>query len=170
MATKKSDPTGSTPDPCDECEGAAGSCHEWCSVGGEGRKSPSPKWLEGKHHSNTAISKGHETRITKKLGGKKYRGSGNRRWSRWSSTSETDKGDLATPEFHFEHKFTRDKSISLKLEWLDKVGEGARLRKKDPGLIITFHGGPAHAPEDWVMVRLEALEQLLKKVSANDED
>lgn len=152
-----------------------------------GPRAPSPKWLEGSHHSNAPKAKAHENRLAKRLGGKRYNGSGNRIWKKAETRSartgekpsaalwtrakpkerKTDNGDLATPKFHFEHKFTRDASMSVKREWLDKVREGAEQHMKTPGLIITFDNtAPGSEHEEWAMVPLDVLERLIRKAEA----
>ena len=127
-------------------------------------KPPSPKWLDGVHHENSRQSKKHERRLAERLGGKRYAGSGNRRWSNHSRSESTDKGDIATPTFHFEHKFTRADSLSVKQEWLKKVSDGAKMRFKDPGLIITFQDLQGHPEDEWVAMPLEVYERLMAKV------
>ena len=133
------------------------------------QKGPSPKWLDGNQYENAGKAKKHENRLASRLGGKRYAGSGNRRWSKWVGSSDTDKGDIATPEMHFEHKFTRDASISLKLEWLDKVKEGARKFHKDPGMIITFEDSHGKPKEEWAILPLTVFEQLIRKVRDSKE-
>jgi hypothetical protein len=135
----------------------------------EAVKPPSPKWLEGDHHENSRQSKKHERRLAERLGGRRYAGSGNKRWSRHSRSDSTDKGDIATPRFHFEHKFTRADSMSVKQEWLAKVEEGAKLRFKDPGLIVTFQDQYGHPEDEWVAMPLDVFERLMAKVGEADD-
>jgi hypothetical protein len=145
------------------------------------REPPSPKWLKGVHHENSKVSKKHENRLAERLGGRRYSGSGNRPISRKSyrpvlkdgrsrkirEVEGTDCGDLATPTFHFEHKFTRDQSLSVKLEWLDKVEEGAKRKLKDPGLIITFQDQQGHVLKEYVGMPIAVYERLMRKVDAD---
>ena len=134
-------------------------------------KSPSPKWLDGDHHENSRQSKKHERRLAERLGGKRLSGSGNRAWSKNTRLGDpkgfhvgrTDQGDIATPEFHFEHKFTRADSLSVKQSWLSKVSEGAKMHLKDPGLIITFQDQYGHPEDEWVAMPLEVYERLMAK-------
>lgn len=146
-------------------------------------KGPQPKWLTGDHHENSARSKKHEMRLSKQLGARRYSGSGNRIKSKYAelkingkkpsdvlvggtrSTKQhppTDKGDFATPKIHFEHKFTRAKSITVQLDWLLKVKEGGVEKAKDPGLIVTFDRGVGVANEEWAFLPLSVVERLLK--------
>lgn len=141
-------------------------------------KGPRPKWLDGTNYENARQSKKHENRLAALLGGKRYSGSGNRPLSRKRyrpvlrdgrsrrdirEVEATDCGDIATPTFHFEHKFTRDKSLSVKMEWLDKVEEGAKLKMKDPGLIITFQDTQGHPLKEYVAMPLSVYERLMRK-------
>ena len=145
------------------------------------RKPPSPRWLEEDNptnRENSRQSKKHEQRLAARLGGKRYSGSGNRPWARqryrkvlkdghtrpdMTEHEDTDCGDLSTPTFHFEHKFTRNSSLSVKLDWLDKVEEGAKHRLKDPGLIITFQGENGEPVKEYVAMPLAVYERLMKK-------
>lgn len=145
---------------------------------------PSPKWLKGNNYENSKVSKKHENRLADRLGGRRYSGSGNRPISRKSyrkvlkdgsrkrtdirEVEATDNGDLATPKFHFEHKFTRNESLSVKLEWLDKVEIGARLKLKDPGLIVTFQDQQGHVLKEYVAMPLDVYERLMRKIEAAD--
>jgi len=142
------------------------------------KEAPSPKWLKGDHHENSKVSKKHELRLAERLGGRRYAGSGNRPISRKSyrpvlrggrsrktrEVESTDCGDLATPIFHFEHKFTRDRSLSVKMDWLDKVEEGAKRKLKDPGLIITFQDQQGHVQKEYVAMPISVYERLMRKV------
>lgn len=145
--------------------------------------SPSPKWLKGVHTENSKQSKKHENRLAERLGGRRYSGSGNRPAStkRYRKvlrdgrsrkdireTEATDAGDLATPTFHFEHKFTRDQSLSVKLEWLYKVEDGAKRKLKDPGLIVTFQDNGGRVIKEYVAMPLSVYERLMRKVEAAD--
>ena len=147
------------------------------------KESPSPKWLKGTNHENAKIAKKHENRLADRLGGKRYAGSGNRPLSRKSyrkvikgekmrtdlvETESTDNGDLATPDFHFEHKFTRDESMSVKLEWINKLEVGAKLKHKEPGLIVTFQDQLGHVKKEYVAMPIETYERLMKAARKND--
>jgi len=148
------------------------------------KQGPSPKWLEGVHHQNSKQSKKHEYRLADRLGGKRYSGSGNRPLARQryrpvlkdghprtdiTEVEATDCGDLATPTFHFEHKFTRNKSLSVKMEWLEKVEQGAKLKLKDPGLIVTFQDNGGEPLKEWVAMPLVVYERLMRKAGMPNE-
>jgi hypothetical protein len=133
---------------------------------------PEPKWLKGSNHDNARQAKKHETRLASRLGGFRYTASGSKQFSRYTNAAanprETDKGDIATPKFHFEHKFTRAKSLSLQLEWLVRVRDGAKIRLKDPGLIFTFQNQQGQVLEEWVSMPLDVFERLMSKSEGND--
>ena len=135
---------------------------------------PRPRWLDGDPGSNGRKAKKHENRVGQALGGKRL-GASNRHWTAWDKLKPktslrnkgtyqprtTDRGDAASPELLIEHKFTRNKSISLKMEWLEKVSLGSQQRKKDPCLVFTFDS-LLEAPKDWALVPLSVLQRLLK--------
>jgi hypothetical protein len=123
-----------------------------------GRK-PQLKYLEP-NHDRYKRSQKHEERLSKRLGGRRLPRSGGLPWSKWDKTSAG--GDIAAPEFHFEHKRTDCGSISIPKDWLAKVSDGARRVVKDPGIIVTFEKKGAPLVE-WVLIPLEVLERLLKK-------
>lgn len=142
------------------------------------RPAPSPKWLKGVNHENSRVSKKHENRLAARLGGRRFGGSGNQPMVAKSyrkvlkgQRSRTDireveatvNGDLATPEFHFEHKFTRNQSMSIQLEWLEKVEQGARVARKDPGLIVTFQDQQGHVSKEYVAMPLDVYERLMRQ-------
>lgn len=120
-------------------------------------RKPKLKYLDPNYDKYKRSQK-HETRLGKRMGGKRIPRSGGLAWSRWDKT--TANGDISAPSFHFEHKRTENKSISIPHEWLVKVCEGARRVLKDPGVIITFEE-KGKKPEDWALVPLEVLERFL---------
>lgn len=127
---------------------------------------PVPKHMDA-NYDKYRRSKKHEKRLGDRLGGKRLPRSGGVSWSKWDQSkvlksNQTLDGDIAAPDFHFEHKRTEDKSISLAKEWLHKVSTGARMVGKDPGVILTFERKP-EKPEDWVVIPLEVLERLLQQ-------
>lgn len=124
----------------------------------DGPRRPTPKHLDP-NYDKYKRSKKHEERLGKRLGGKRIPRSGGLAWSRWDPT--TAGGDVAVPDFHIEHKRTEAGSMSIQLEWLDKVKDGARRAGKDAALAVTFEkkGRP---PNDWIMIPLEVFEALTK--------
>ena len=114
-----------------------------------------PQWLNDPHGNRDRARRSmkHEDRIAGKFpGGRRYPRSGGQSWSKRDHKT-TMGGDVGTPNLHIEHKRTDKASMSLKLEWLEKVVEGAKRQMKDPALVITFEQ-PGRPPEDWIMVPL----------------
>lgn len=136
------------------------------------RKRPVPKSMEP-NYDRYKRSKKHENRLSERLGGKRLPRSGGISWSsKWDKSAVTKSnmtldGDLGTPDFHFEHKRTEGKTLSVAKDWLTKVSEGARRVAKDPGVILTFEK-KGQKPEDWALIPLEVLERLLKQAKAED--
>lgn len=85
-----------------------------------------------------------EGHTAKRLGARLVRGSG----SGWL------KGDLFTKLVHVEAKSTQKKSISLKLEWLEKITRTAMEQGKQPAVTITFTTGDGRPKFSgkWVLV------------------
>ena len=125
------------------------------------RKRLGLKWLENSNHERARKSRKHEDRVAGRLGGRRLRRSGGAQWS--PQDKSTEDGDIATPEFHVEHKGTKKKSLSVKREWLDKVREGARKFGKDPALVLTFDdpAKPHKPPEDWICLPVEVAQRIL---------
>ena len=130
-----------------------------------GRK-PVLKYLEP-NYDRYKRSQKHETRLGKRMGGRRLPRSGGMPWSKWDKT--TAGGDVSTPDLHIEHKRTDCDSMSLKKDWLVKVSEGARRVAKDPAVIITFEK-KGSKPEDWILVPLEVLERLQKKAGGSNDE
>lgn len=147
-----------------------------------------PRWLDP-NYQRGAVSRQHEKRLAKQFGGRRVAGSGapvaahNRRGWRTDSPGkqrETLGGDVSTTQLHIEHKYTEHASISVKLEWLEKVAEAARALGREPALVVTFEGmqvrydRPARQrmSKDWAMVPLDLLTRLLEvaKQAKKDEN
>lgn len=128
-----------------------------------------PRKVAPKHwdpnYNKYKVSKKHEDRLGKRLGGKRIPRSGGMAWSKHDPT--TANGDISVPDFHIEHKRTVKKSMSVEQEWLGKVSDGARRVGKDPALVITFEK-KGQAPEDWIAIPLEVFERLLKACKQNE--
>jgi len=97
-----------------------------------------------------------ERLTSKRLGGQARAGSG---------SVEGFKGDIEVAEFLLENKSTINKSISLKLEWLDKISREARSEGKTPGLSIQFvdtQGKPVRHGR-WVMIPEDEFYEFISK-------
>lgn len=86
-----------------------------------------------------------EKKTAKRIGGSANAGSG---------AIEGFKGDITLRDFLVENKSTEHKSVSIKLEWLDKISREARELGKDPALSIQFvdkQGNPLRGGR-WVLI------------------
>jgi len=71
-----------------------------------------------------------------------------------SGSTEGYKGNIEFAEFLLDNKSTINKSLSVKLSWLDKISREARAQGRTPGLSIQFvdtQGRPVRHGR-WVMV------------------
>ena len=86
-----------------------------------------------------------ERKTAKRLGGTTRPGSG---------AVAGAKGDILLSDYLVENKSTEHKSISLKLEWLDKISVEAREEGKVPALSIQFvdKQGNSKKRGRWVMI------------------
>lgn len=133
---------------------------------------PKPKVFDP-NYDKVKKSRKHENRIASSLGGRTLIQSGAAAPSKWArhldgSGHESAKGDIRTDDFHIEHKSTEKKSMSLKLEWLNKVREGARRAALYPAIVVTFEKG-LRDPEDWVLLPKSVLDRLLANQESIDE-
>jgi hypothetical protein len=122
-------------------------------------KRPRPKVFDD-NYNKYRRSKRHEDRIATALHGRRIPRSGGLAWSEWDK--KTAGGDIKSAEYLIEHKRTENASMSIKLDWLVKVREGAAAASKEPALAITFERG-TQPPEDWVAVPLSVFQRLTKK-------
>lgn len=86
-----------------------------------------------------------EKKAARRLGGTTRAGSG---------AVEGFKGDITLSTFLVENKTTEHRSISLKLDWLEKVSEEARQEGREPALAIQFVDklGNSTRTGRWVMI------------------
>lgn len=129
------------------------------------------RWLTpNDSHERSRVSKVHEKRIAKELGGRRLPNSGARRHSKWRPTSA--RGDVTTPEFHVEHKRTEHASMSVKYAWLEKIVEEAHRQGLDPALVITFQIAGTHydrpaserVPVDWMLVPVAVMKRMIAAI------
>lgn len=121
-------------------------------------KFPRPKVFDD-NYGKYRRSKQHEDRIAGALHGRRIPRSGGLAWSGWDS--KTANADIQARNFMIEHKRTVNASMSVKLDWLLKVREGASASGREPALAITFERG-TRQPEDWVAIPLEIFERLTR--------
>jgi hypothetical protein len=86
-----------------------------------------------------------EVKTAKRLGGVPRPGSG---------AVAGAKGDIMLSEYLVENKSTEHKSISIKLEWLEKISVEAREESKIPALAIQFvdKAGNSKRNARWVLI------------------
>jgi hypothetical protein len=97
-------------------------------------------------------SKKQEKRLADKLGGKRQKGSGSQPYS---------KGDVRCTDLLAEAKRTDKKSISIKVQYLEKIVKEATSYDCIPAVAIAFEDTPLLVPKDWVLVPAEFLRELL---------
>ncbi len=122
--------------------------------------SPRPRILDT-NYNRVKKSKKHENRIASAIGGHRLPRSGGMSPSKWAKGVTAD-GDISSKDFLVEHKSTENASISLKLEWLNKVSEGANRSNKDPMVVITFAQG-LRQTDDWVLLPSSVFERLRRR-------
>lgn len=96
-----------------------------------------------------------ETKVAKRLGARLTSGSGNK----------LDKGDMVLADFRIESKATKNRSMSLKLHWLEKIHEQAVAKAQQPALALQFvddAGEPCHAGA-WVAIPEHLFNELLEQ-------
>jgi len=82
-------------------------------------------------------SRAHENRIAALVAGRRLPASGALAWGTFAK-GVTAGGDVSSPTFHIEHKFTRNNKLVVQREWLQKVSYGADRVSKFPALVLTF--------------------------------
>lgn len=86
-----------------------------------------------------------ERELAEVTGGRRTAGSGNK----------LDKGDVVTASFRYEAKSTDKESISIKLDWLEKIVSEAINTGKSPALAIHFSKAALPCGKDWILIERE---------------
>ena len=94
-----------------------------------------------------------EDRLAKKLGGRRQKASG---------ACPLNRGDVRLPELLAEAKRTDKKSISIKIDYLEKITREAVQYDSVPAVAIEFTNTPPMVDRDWVMVPSSFLAELLE--------
>lgn len=99
------------------------------------------------------VGRKSENKLAKSLGAKVTPASG---------AMDSAKGDMVHREFLIEAKSTVNKSLSVKLEWLEKVTQESLETGKTPALSIRFtdNDGKALRCGDWVAVPRYVYEEI----------
>jgi hypothetical protein len=79
-----------------------------------------------------------------------------------SGANEMAKGDVRSEYFLGEAKQTQGKSLSLKLEWLEKIDGEAMAVDKYPLLAIEFLNGNPRSPKEWVSVPKHIFQEMFE--------
>lgn len=133
------------------------------------------------NHDRYRKSRKHEERIAAALGGKRLPNSGAKMRSKYSKVGKasnvsfrgekldseferiTLNGDISQRNFHIEHKSTERESLSIKVEWLDKVSDGAASAGTIPALVITYVSKRVGVPpKDWVLIPFDLFQKTWK--------
>lgn len=96
-----------------------------------------------------------ERKTAKRLGGTTRPGSG---------SVDGAKGDILLSDYLVENKCTEHKSISLKLEWLNKISVEAREEGKSPALSIQFvdKQGNSKKRGRWVLITEDDFKEMIQ--------
>jgi hypothetical protein len=122
-------------------------------------------------------SRQQEERLADKLGGKRVAGSGAGRAvtrplpnAAARGEGKSARGDVITKPLLVEAKSTSNRSMSVKMAWLEKIYAEAVDEGKTPGLGLTFEHRSEWPgfPQDWVAVPAEWLYALLEQVGMAD--
>lgn len=95
-----------------------------------------------------------ERKLSKRIAGQLQPGSG---------ALDGAKGDIQKDQFLIEVKSTIHESLSVKRDWLLKVGQEALEKNKLPALAVQFvtENGEPKKNGDWIMIRVRDWEHLL---------
>ena len=115
-------------------------------------KKPKPKGLG---LTGNALSKQQEQRVAKRTGGKCVPASG---------AIKGMKGDVSHSLQLFECKTTAKKSIRIEQKWLTKISREAAMNHKDPSLVFSFPDMASDVEQDWAIVPLAVLIELMNRV------
>ena len=90
------------------------------------------------------------------IGGRRHVGSG---------SIEGLKSDASSSRWQLEAKQTSRKSISVSIEWLEKISREARTQDKHPILFFRFTNIPSDIAmeQDWVVIPASAFERMDSK-------
>lgn len=94
-----------------------------------------------------------EKRIAKNMGGRRQKASG---------ALPGSKGDVRAVELLAECKRTDTKSISITLEYLEKITREASFYNKIPSVAIEIGNPPKFVNRDWVLLPAGFVEELLE--------
>lgn len=134
---------------------------------------PRPKRRGGKFGSfdvdESETPTGQESSFAKKAGGRRVVRSGAHRSHSIHDQGSGYKGDVSLDDFEFEAKQTKNKSISVKVDWLNRMAIGSRPVGKAPGLHIQFNGTTDILCDNkWVMIEESEFLELLERANSKE--
>lgn len=117
------------------------------------------KYLTGETNERRTTSfKRHERGVRKALGGVETVGSGNKGMKGDVWAGDRDAGQ----RLMVECKATEKRSISVKLDWLEKLVQEAHEAGREPVLAIRFEAMKFAGAKDWAAVPMHRLQELLE--------
>lgn len=137
---------------------------------------PRPKRKGGMFGSfetdNSETPTDQESGFASRAGGRRVVRSGAHRPHGIHDQGSGYRGDVSLEHFEFEAKQTKNKSMSVKVDWLNRMAIGARPKGKAPGLHIQFNGTTDIICDNkWVMIEeSEFLELLNGKDQIKEEE
>jgi Holliday junction resolvase len=102
--------------------------------------------------------KRHEKKVAADLGGRKTVGSGGKRMKGDAHGGNANAGQRIMAEA----KSTQHRSMSLKLDWLEKLVEEALQAGMDPVLYLRFDAMKYNGVMDWAVLPAERYRELLE--------
>jgi len=113
-----------------------------------------PAYFSGREEKKKrAKSISQEKRIAKNTGGRRQKASG---------ALPGSKGDVRAVELLAECKRTDKKSISITIEYLEKITREASFYNKIPSVAIEIDNPPKFVNRDWVLLPAGFVEELLE--------
>lgn len=135
----------------------------------EGIRKKEPKFLTGDENARRQrISRKQEREMAKELSGVVTIGSGNKAMKGDVYGGNADAGQRIMAEC----KATEKRSISVKLDWLEKLVKEARESGREPVLLLRFDAAKQFGAHDWALlpkdryIELLQVEAALKKKAA----
>jgi len=92
--------------------------------------------------SDELLFREHEKELASRVGGKQTVGSGNK----------LDKGDVKTDSYRFEAKSTKRRSLSIKLDWLEKIVKESLDTGRLPVVSFLFDAANTPCSKRWILI------------------
>lgn len=117
----------------------------------------------GKFDDETETPTEQEYDFAKECGGRRVPRSGAHRPSGIFDQGSGYKGDVELEDFIFELKQTKNNSISIKVDWLNRMVKGAIPKSKRPGVQVQFNSPQRDrmTEKNWVLIEQSAFKELL---------